>query len=353
MFRLLTRLLLLSSDGAVVYSGPAAAAAGHFAGLGLAAPAADVHVADYMLDCVIKATPEEVKAMVDAFGSSQVAGDNALQVQQVRQRYAWEQQQQGAAAACPPSKYCASFGTQLRVLCGRLLRNLYRHPMHLYLNFAATLAMAAAMGCVFWHVGVDTGGIQNRLGALFFMLLYLSMMSLSSLPVWSQDRLLFLRERAAGAYCTNAYFVAIVLFDIIPLRVLPPFFFGILSYPLIGLHNPCQWCILRFVAILVLANIATTALCMAIGAALSSVALANAAATCMLLVSALFGGLLVNKDALPLQLRPIVWASPFAAAFEALCVNEFASSDANFWFTSAVNSSLFPAPIPVTGYQVR
>ena len=43
--------------------------------------------------------------------------------------------------------------------------------------------------------GTDTGGIQNRLGVLFFMLLYLSLMSLSSLPIWRDEKLLFLRER--------------------------------------------------------------------------------------------------------------------------------------------------------------
>jgi len=32
-----------------------------------------------------------------------------------------------------------------------------------------------------------------RLGSLFFMLLYLSMISLSSLPVWRDEKLLFIR----------------------------------------------------------------------------------------------------------------------------------------------------------------
>jgi len=32
-----------------------------------------------------------------------------------------------------------------------------------------------------------------RLGSLFFMLLYLSMLSLSSLPVWRDEKLLFIR----------------------------------------------------------------------------------------------------------------------------------------------------------------
>lgn len=32
-----------------------------------------------------------------------------------------------------------------------------------------------------------------RLGSLFFMILYLAVMSLSSLPLWREERLLFIR----------------------------------------------------------------------------------------------------------------------------------------------------------------
>ena len=68
-----------------------------------------------------------------------------------------------------------------------------RHPFLILVNFIATLVTAVSLGLVFRNVGVDTPGIQNRLGCLFFMLLYLSMMSLSSLPIWRDDSLLFIR----------------------------------------------------------------------------------------------------------------------------------------------------------------
>jgi hypothetical protein len=42
----------------------------------------------------------------------------------------------------------------------------------------------------------DSGGIQNRLGSLAFMTLYLGVMGLSSLPIWRAERLLFIRWAA-------------------------------------------------------------------------------------------------------------------------------------------------------------
>lgn len=79
--------------------------------------------------------------------------------------------------------------------------------------------------------------LQDRFGSLFFMMLYLSLSSLSSLPIWRDDRLVFVRERAAGAYGTAAYFTAVVLFDFVPLRLLPPLLFSAISYPMIGLRS--------------------------------------------------------------------------------------------------------------------
>ena len=114
------------------------------------------------------------------------------------------------------------------------------------------------------------------------MLLYLTLMSLSSLPVWREDRLLFLRERASGAYGTRAYFTSMVCFDILVLRVAPPLFFSLVAYPMVGLRwswdDPITstWCVLWFSAVMVLTNIAASALCMAIGIVTPTNAVANA-----------------------------------------------------------------------------
>ncbi len=79
------------------------------------------------------------------------------------------------------------------MLCQRLVRATWRNPMLLAVNWGAALLMSLGIGVVYWHVTRDTGGIQNRFGSLFFILLYLAVMSLSSLPLWMEDRLLFIR----------------------------------------------------------------------------------------------------------------------------------------------------------------
>ena len=58
----------------------------------------------------------------------------------------------------------ASFKAQLRALSVRLMRNAYRHPFLIALNFVATLAAAIGLALIFHNTGTDTGGIQNRWG---------------------------------------------------------------------------------------------------------------------------------------------------------------------------------------------
>jgi ATP-binding cassette, subfamily G (WHITE), member 2 len=118
-------------------------------------------------------------------------------------------------------------------------------------------------------------GIQNRFGMLFFMMLFLSLMSLSSLPIWAEDMLLFYRERDSGAYSTSPYFLARVLFDVLPLRAVPPLLFTLITYPAAGLHSNSASCIAWFTITLVAGNTAAALLCMCLGALLPSLTLAN------------------------------------------------------------------------------
>lgn len=251
-------------------------------------------------------------------------------------------------------KYQPSFILQLQVLAERLARQSRRHPLLFALNASAALIMSLGLGAIFYDTGRDTGGIQDRFGSLFFTLLYLSLSSLSSLPVWRDDRLIFLRERSSGCYDTLAYFIAVVAFDILPLRLLPPALFSILSYPMIGLRSGfVPWC--KNLLALTLHNIASAALSMAIGAAIpSSVAASNMAGSLVILGSSLLGGFLLSRSQMPLLLSLLASLSHVRYSYEALMTNEFHGAE-GFRFTAFHHPGVKPDDIPhvdVNGDQI-
>ncbi|GIL42172.1 hypothetical protein Vafri_236 [Volvox africanus] len=345
VLRAMDRLLLLSGDGRVVYGGAVTEAAAHFAGLGMGlsppAPESGINIADWLLDLVIKSPREVVTAMADAYHASAAAATAAATVAALAD----------SPIPMPPPKYFPSYWLQLRALSVRLLRNSYRHPFSVALNFVATLAVAVCLGLIFHNSGTETKGIQNRLGVLFFMLLYLSLMALSSLPIWRDEKLLFMRERASGVYGTPAYFTAVVLFDLLPMRVVPPTFFALFTFWMVGLHPSCAICILWFIGILVSSNITAATMCMAIGAAAPSNPIANLVGSLTLMLLLLFGGFLLNKGSVPPYCAWISKVSFFNYAYEALAINEFHYFPEDFTFTAPINTTKLP-PLRVTGEGV-
>jgi ATP-binding cassette subfamily G (WHITE) protein 2 len=338
VFRLLDRILVMSGTGRAVYSGASNSAEAHFESLGYAPPRPEgVNVADYVLDVVLRASDDEAKRMVLDFDASAAAARDAT----ARARIAAVHAESGTTLP-RTRKFRASFATQTKALWGRVAKNVRRHPFLIALHFLATATASVFVGAVFRSAGRDTGGIQNRMGSLFFILLYLTLMSLSSLPVWREDRLLFLREKAAGAYDTASYFVTVVVFDVLALRVLPPLFFALVAYPAIGLRGFSEdadptpvltlvRCVCVFVLVLVLVNVAASALCMAIGIVAPSNATANACGLLFLLVNVLCGGFFLNEQTgvsndAQTSFNPTRILTGFSfvnRAFEALLINEF------------------------------
>eukprot|EP00223_Ostreococcus_mediterraneus_P005998 CAMPEP_0179689398 /NCGR_PEP_ID=MMETSP0936-20121108/3175_1 /TAXON_ID=548131 ORGANISM="Ostreococcus mediterraneus, Strain clade-D-RCC2573" /NCGR_SAMPLE_ID=MMETSP0936 /ASSEMBLY_ACC=CAM_ASM_000574 /LENGTH=1734 /DNA_ID=CAMNT_0021562003 /DNA_START=11 /DNA_END=5218 /DNA_ORIENTATION=- len=363
IFRLLDRVLVLSGEGSVVYSGPSALASAHFASMPFVTlPLADLHIADYMLDVVLKSSRSDVRDMVRAFAESEIESMNkASHADICGQRGSVSPRLisiDGEEVEAERVKRAASFGTQVKLLCGRLLRQMYRHPFLIYVHFISSFIVALGVGGIFWHSGSNQGGIQNRMGSLFFILLFLTLMSLSSLPVWKEDRLLFKTERASRVYGADAYFTSMLLFDLLPMRVLPPFFFGFFSYGMIGLNEGGEWNLLTFVFVLILTNIVATCLCMAVGAANRNVSAANMVASLFFLVSILFGGFLVNKDHIPWYARWVAYLSFMSHGYEALVVNEFVSNPLTFTLTESWSNSTtgggqkLPNQVPVPGEKV-
>lgn len=116
----------------------------------------------------------------------------------------------------------------------------------------------------------------------------------SALDMFSKERILFMRERENGYYSPSAYFVAKVLFDIVPLRVLPPLVMGSISYYMIGL-NAAVPIFGKFLLVLVLFNLAAAGLCLCFATAFKNLSVANLLANLVMLFSMLFGGFLLNK----------------------------------------------------------
>lgn len=266
-----------------------------------------------------------IKELVDAYASSDVAVSIRTEIEEVSGA-----QTSGANGELPDvalessllrGRRRASWATQFRILSGRAFKNLYRDPALLATHYLSSVGLALFCGFFFHNVTNDIAGFQNRLGVFFFTLALFGFSCLSSLSLFSNERLLFMRERANGYYSSFTYFASKVLFEIIPLRVVPPLLFGGIVYGLVGLV-PSVVAFWKFMLTLVLFNLTTATVILLLSVAFENMGVASLVGTLVMLFNLLFTGLLINRDSVPKGLQWLHTISFFHAAFEALAVNE-------------------------------
>jgi ABC-type multidrug transport system ATPase subunit len=152
ILRLLQRVLLLSSSGTLVYSGPVSSIKDHLAGLGVVVPDSTLSIADFLLDTVIAAAEDEQRldGLVTDFAHSRLFSQEL--------EFARGLAANGSMPAQHNlrTKYIAPFWQQIRVLSTSLLRNTYRHPFLVATSYVSALVAAVTLGIAFWDSGFDT-----------------------------------------------------------------------------------------------------------------------------------------------------------------------------------------------------
>lgn len=67
----------------------------------------------------------------------------------------------------------------------------------------------------------SSAGFQSRVGALFFLGCLIAFASLSALSNFAHAKRIFVRERARGYYSPVTWLASKLVFDIVPLRLVP------------------------------------------------------------------------------------------------------------------------------------
>lgn len=217
--------------------------------------------------------------------------------------------------------HAQSWLLQFLYLCRRSVMAMWRSRL-IATQYALVIVAGLILGTVFFNLSVETSGVQNRLGVIQFVVILLSVLSLTSIDTFVSQRNLFLRERASGYYSTSAYFVAMVLTDVVFLRLVPPVLLAVILYPMCALH-PGITHFFWFASLCVFTCFTGVAFCLLISVVTSTVSVGNLVAILVLLFSILFEGILMNVTTVPAWVETIKYASFISYSFEALMINEF------------------------------
>uniref|UniRef100_A0A8C8GHL1 Broad substrate specificity ATP-binding cassette transporter ABCG2 n=1 Tax=Oncorhynchus tshawytscha TaxID=74940 RepID=A0A8C8GHL1_ONCTS len=218
--------------------------------------------------------------------------------------------------------YNSSFFTQLHWVLGRTFRNLALNPQTSVAQLGVTIFLALIVGAIFFGVKDNQSGIQNRIGALFFITTNQCFSTLSAAELFITERKLFVHEYISGYYRVSVYFLSKILSDIITLRTIPAIVFSCVAYFMIGFKTtPAAFFIFMFTVTLVAYT--ATAMTMAISADQSVVAMANIFMTISFVFMMIFSGLLVNLPSIMNWLAWLKYLSIPRYGLTALEINEF------------------------------
>uniref|UniRef100_A0A4W3GFW9 ATP-binding cassette sub-family G member 2-like n=1 Tax=Callorhinchus milii TaxID=7868 RepID=A0A4W3GFW9_CALMI len=334
IFKLFDSLSLLAS-GRMVYHGPAKLALQYFSSIGYECEAFN-NPADFFLDIINKdstaVTTNEKCAKLNCFGIQELllafakpfsldpvscdVGETLKKIEASRDDKK-SNKKKGQSIT-----YVTSFFHQLLWVSRRSFKNLVRSPEASFAQLAVIAVLGLIVGAIFFGVTLDPSGIQNRIGALFFLTTNQCFTSVSAVELFIRNKKLFVHEYTSGYYRISAYFLALLIGDLLPMRTLPGILFSCITYWLIG-YKPVVGNFFFFMLCLITVSYAATSMSLAISAGMDLVSIANLICTICFVFMIIFSGLLVN---LPSVVGWLSWLKYFSISrygFTALQVNEF------------------------------
>uniref|UniRef100_A0A3Q2WUL0 ATP-binding cassette, sub-family G (WHITE), member 2a n=1 Tax=Haplochromis burtoni TaxID=8153 RepID=A0A3Q2WUL0_HAPBU len=218
--------------------------------------------------------------------------------------------------------YTTGFFTQFRWVLKRTFRNLILNPQTSIAQVAVTILLALVVGALFFNVQNDSSGIQNRTGALFFIVVNQCFGSLSAAELFIAERKIFIHEYISGYYRVSVYFLCKILSDIITLRTIPAIVFTCVAYFMVGL-KPTAGAFFFYMLTVALCSYTATSMAFAISADQTVVAIANIFMTISCVFMMIFAGLLVNIPSIASWLAWLKYLSIPRYGLSALQANEF------------------------------
>jgi ATP-binding cassette subfamily G (WHITE) protein 2 len=213
--------------------------------------------------------------------------------------------------------------SEILYVCQRTLRNVYRNPALVLMQTVVTIIFAVLVGLIYLQIDdTQETGVKNRLGAIFFITINQVMSNLSSIDLFIKERVFFIHENASGYYHVSTYFIAKLLCDLIPLRIIPSILFSSIVYFMIGFQPTVEKFFIFYLAVFITV-LCAVALCFFISASVQVFGIASLLSVMSFVLMMVFGGFLVELSSIVSFLSWIRWISIFRYTMNIITINEF------------------------------
>uniref|UniRef100_K7F2T9 Broad substrate specificity ATP-binding cassette transporter ABCG2 n=1 Tax=Pelodiscus sinensis TaxID=13735 RepID=K7F2T9_PELSI len=339
IFRLFDSLTLLAA-GKLLYHGPARNALQYFKSIGYECEPYN-NPADFFLDIIngdstavtfrrwssdaaSEETIEEVRAdktiaerLAELFSSSLYYKETKAELEKLSLK-----NKRRMSADFQQITYSTSFLHQLKWVSRRTFKNLIYNPQNSTAQLCITTGLGVVVGVIFSGIKNDSSGIQNRVGALFFLTTNQCLSSVTTIELFVTEKKIFIHEYISGYYRVSAYFFSKIMADLIPMRTLPGIIFTSINYFLIGFKPTIEAFFIMMVTLILVAYTASS-MALAIATGQDVVAVANLLISICFVFMIIFSGLLVNLTSIESWIFWLKYFSIPRYGLTALQINEF------------------------------
>ncbi|NXQ76322.1 ABCG2 protein, partial [Quiscalus mexicanus] len=220
--------------------------------------------------------------------------------------------------------YANSFLHQLKWVSRRTFKNLIGNPQASIAQLCITALLGLVVGAIFFGLEENSAGLQNRVGAMFFLTTNQCFSSVSALELFVVEKKIFMHEYISGYYRISVYFIAKLMADLIPIRTMPSIIFTCIVYFMLGKYGlkPTVEAFFIMMFTLMMVSYTATSMALAIAAGQSVVAIANLLTTVAFVFMIIFSGLLVNLTSVMSWLSWLKYFSIPRYGMTALQINE-------------------------------
>ncbi|CAF1485118.1 unnamed protein product [Adineta steineri] len=330
IFKLFDTVLLML-HGHTVYFGPSSELMPYFSAQGVSY---DPHAnpADHALDMLHHASSSssEVQNLYENYRQSSMYNEYETSFSDNVDDY---------DTYCVTQKLDRSIKSDFFYVSQRTLRNAMRNSALIIWQIAVAIILGILTGLLYYKLPRTTdSGVENRLGGIFFIVVNQIFSTATALEPFIKERALFIHENVSGYYSISTLFLAKLICDLLPMRVIPSLVFSIICYFMIGLQRTTTK-FLIFVLTIFMANVFGSAMCFFIAATIPVFAVALIVLVLVFVIMMVFSGFLVELTSVFSFLRWIKWMSAFRYASNVLTINEFH----NIQFCLANQTNLCPS----------
>lgn len=219
---------------------------------------------------------------------------------------------------------------EVMILGQRFCRNIFRTKQLFATRIIQALVAGFILGTIFMNVGNAPQGqvaLQTRLGFFAFSLTFLLSSTTEGLPIFLQERRIFMRETSRGAYRVSSYVLANTIV-FLPFLLMVGFLYSTPVYWLVGLRRGLDG-FLYFTLVVWMVVLMSNSFTACFSALVPNFIMGTSIIAGLMGSFFLFSGYFISRDNIPNYWIFMHYLSLFKYPFECFLINEYGGEGGN------------------------